>query len=210
MDVERYRALIDKIVVEKGVSAIPSLLNLLNDENEEVRDIALQAIYRFGDQAKPLLLEKFKERIHKGEKNDVVTLYLVDILADLNEHGIKKDLYSLLQKYDDERAHLVIYEALAKLGDGDKVIDIVEYFILEDEYRLDLAEQAIMVLANIPNSRSLNCLIKAFKMEDFSISVKQDIVKAISMLLIKNPELWHELLASADKKLVDEVREMLG
>ncbi len=210
MDVEKYRTLIDRIVTEKGVDAIPALLNLLSDESEEVKDIVVEAIYRFGDSARPVLVECFRERLHQDEKNDVVTLYLVDILSDLNEHSIKKDLYNLLKRYNDERAHLIIYEALAKLGDGDKVIDIVEYFLIEDEYRLELAEQAIMVLANIPNKRALNCLVKAFRMEEFPSAIKQDIVNALSIILIKNPQLWDELMRVGDNKLVEEIKKMLG
>ncbi|AEH50889.1 HEAT repeat domain-containing protein [Pseudothermotoga thermarum] len=210
MDVEKYKALIDRIILEKGISAIPVLLNLLEDENEEVRDIVIETIYRFGDQAKPVLLEKFKERMHKNEKNDVITLYIADILADLNEQSIKKDLYNLLQRYDDEMAHLVIYEALAKLGEGEKVVDVVGYFLIEDEYRQELAEQAIMVLANIPTKKALDYLIKAYKMEEFSNVVKQDIVKATAMLIIKNPELWDELNYLGDSKLIDDVKRMLG
>ncbi len=209
MDLERYRTLIDRIVSEKGVEAIPKLLELLTDENEEVREIVLQTIQRFGDQAKPVLLEKFKQKLHEQGKNDILTLYLVDILSDLQEMSIKKDLYQLLNRYDQESAQLVIYEALAKLGDGEKVIDIASYFLLEDEYRNDLAEQAIMVLAHITSPKAIDCLVKAYKDEQLHSETKPFILKAIAMITMKDQKLWDYLHKVADKQLIKDVEEYL-
>lgn len=209
MDLEQYRTLIDRIVNEKGTQAIPKLLELLTDENEEVREIVLQTIQRFGDQAKPILIEKFKQKVHEQIKNDILTLYLVDILSDLQEMSIKKDLYQLLSRYDQESAQLVIYEAIAKLGDGEKVFDIASYFLLEDEYRNELAEQAIMVLAHITSPKAIDCLVKAYKDEQLHSEVKPFIIKAIAMITMKDQKLWDYLNKIAEDQLIRNIKEYL-
>ncbi|HEY8542839.1 MAG TPA: HEAT repeat domain-containing protein [Pseudothermotoga sp.] len=209
MDLEQYRSLIDRIVNEKGTQAIPKLLELLTDENEEVREIVLQTIQRFGDQAIPILIDKFKQKIHEQTKNDILILYLVDILSDLQEMSIKKDLYQLLNRYDQESAQLVIYEALAKLGDGEKIIDIVSYFLLEDEYRDELAEQAVMVLAHIANPKAVDSLVKAYKDERLHSEVKPFIIKALAMITIKDQKLWDYLNKIAENQLIEDVQKYL-
>ncbi|ABV32979.1 MULTISPECIES: HEAT repeat domain-containing protein [Pseudothermotoga] len=209
MDLDNYKSLIERIVTEKGVDAIPKLVELLTDENDEVREIAFETIQRFGDNAKPILLKIFKDRVHRAQQNDIVLLYLIDVLADMEEKCIKQDLYQLLSRYDNESAQLVIYEALAKLGDGDTVIDILCYFVLEDEYKDQLAEQAIMALAHIPSEKSLNCLVDAYKNKSFSTEIRQDIIKAISMITMKNPALWDKFTKLNEPELVEKVRQFV-
>jgi len=46
---EKYKKLIERIVEQKGVDAIPKLIELLEDEQREVREIALESIYALGD-----------------------------------------------------------------------------------------------------------------------------------------------------------------
>ncbi|HOJ87734.1 MAG TPA: HEAT repeat domain-containing protein [Pseudothermotoga sp.] len=209
MDLEQYKTLIDRIVSERGVQAIPKLLELLTDESEEVREIALQTIQRFGDQAKPILMSKFKQKMHEQTKNDVLTLYLVDILSDFQEKGIKNDLYKLLSRYDQESAQLVIYEALAKLGEGEKIIDILSYFLLEDEYRNELAEQVIMALAHIHNHKAIDILVKAYYDEQLHPQAKPFIVEAISMITMNDQQLWEYLQQIAGEKLLKDLKEYL-
>lgn len=209
MDLEQYRTLIDRIVNEKGTQAIPKLLDLLTDENEEVREIALQTIQKFGDRAKPILIERFRQKVHEQVKNDILTLYLVDILSDLQEMSIKKELYQLLNRYDQESAQLVIYEALAKLGEGEKIVDIVNYFLLEDEYREELAEQAIMVLSHIESPKVIDTLVKAYKDEQLHTQVKPFIIKAIAMITMKDQKLWDYLNTIAPDQLIKDIKEYL-
>lgn len=206
MDVnDDMEKLVERIMIEKGVEAIPNLIELLTDEDEKVREAVLQIIYRFGDSARPILLQKYKERVRACQQNDVVLLYLIDILSDLGEVSIKKDLYNLLSKYDDESAQLVIYEAICKLKDGEKILDVLAYYLLEDEYREELATQVIMALSHVPNPRTIEILVKAYKDERFAEDVKKDIVQAISMLTMKDPKLWDHFKRIADQSLVSKV-----
>ncbi|MGJ8455243.1 HEAT repeat domain-containing protein [Pseudothermotoga sp. U03pept] len=209
MAVEEYQSLIERIVQEKGAQAIPKLLELLTDENEEVREIVLQTIHRFGDEAKQILLKKFREKLAESTKNDVLTLYLVDILSDMGEKSIKKDLYQLLNKYDYENAQIVIYEALAKLGDGEKVIDILSYLMLEDEYRTELAEQVAMALSHIPTAKALDCLVKAYQDEQLK-GAKPFILKAIAIITLKDQQLWDHLQKISPKNLIGDIQEFIS
>jgi HEAT repeat protein len=202
-DVEK---LVERIMTEKGVEAIPSLIDLLTDEDEKVRETVLQIIYRFGDTARPILLQKYREHIKMCQQNDVVLLYLVDILSDFGETSIKKDLYNLLSKYDDESAQLVIYEAICKLKDGEKILDVLAYYLLEDEYREELATQVIMALSHVPTPRTIEVLTRAYRDERFTQDIKKDIVQAISMLTMKDPKLWDHFEKIADRQLISEVK----
>ncbi len=202
-DVEK---LVERIMTEKGVEAIPSLINLLTDEDEKVREIVLQIIYRFGDSARPILLQKYREHLKAGQQNDVVLLYLVDILSDLGEASIKKDLMNLLCRYDDETAQLVIYEAMCKLGDGERILDVLSYYLLEDEYREELATQVIMALSHVPTFRTVEVLAKAYEDERFTEDIRKDIVQAIAMVTMKDPRLWEHFEKVASEDLVSQVK----
>ncbi|MGB9789361.1 HEAT repeat domain-containing protein [Thermotoga caldifontis] len=202
-DVEK---LVERIMTEKGVEAIPNLINLLTDEDEKVREIVLQIIYRFGDSARPILLQKYREHLKAGQQNDVVLLYLVDILSDLGEASIKKDLMNLLCRYDDETAQLVIYEAMCKLGDGERILDVLSYYLLEDEYREELATQVIMALSHVPTFRTVEVLAKAYEDERFTEDIRKDIVQAIAMVTMKDPGLWEHFEKVASEDLVSQVK----
>ncbi|KAF2957765.1 hypothetical protein AS159_04970 [Thermotoga sp. Ku-13t] len=202
-DVEK---LVERIMTEKGVEAIPSLINLLTDEDEKVREIVLQIIYRFGDSARPILLQKYKEHLKASQQNDVILLYLVDILSDLGEVSIKKDLMNLLCRYDDETAQLVIYEAMCKLGDGERILDVLSYYLLEDDYREELATQVIMALSHVPTFRTVEVLAKAYEDERFTEDIRKDIVQAIAMVTMKDHRLWEHFEKVASEDLLLQVK----
>lgn len=202
-DVEK---LVERIMTEKGVEAIPNLINLLTDEDEKVREIVLQIIYRFGDSARPILLQKYKEHLKAAQQNDVILLYLVDILSDLGETSIKKDLMNLLCRYDDETAQLVIYEAMCKLGDGERILDVLSYYLLEDDYREELATQVIMALSHVPTIRTVEVLAKAYEDERFTEDIRKDIVQAIAMVIMKDHRLWEHFEKVASENLVSQVK----
>jgi len=210
VDLNDMEKLIDRIVTEKGVEAVPNLIQLLTDEDEKVREVVLQIIYRFGDEARPILLQKYREHIKACQHNDVILLYLIDILSDLKETSIKKDLYNLLNRYDDESAQLIIYEAICKLGDGERILNILAYYLLEDEYREELATQVIMALSHVPTQRSIDILVKAYKDDRFGEEIRKDIVQAISMLTMKDPKLWDHFEKVADQDLFAEVKRFIA
>ncbi|KAF2960464.1 MULTISPECIES: hypothetical protein [unclassified Thermotoga] len=195
--------LIERIVKEKGEGAFPKLLELLEDEDPEVKEIVSEVFYRLGDRAREFLFNEIQKRRERGfEKNDITNLYIIDILGDLGEKRMKSVLYELMEKYDSEEALLIIYEALAKIGEGEVFLPELEYLMFEDAYRKELCEQVAMVLANIPTERSLRILLKALRSDDFSEDQKEFFRRAVEMILYRKPEL--------SKYVTDEERKELG
>ncbi|WP_334099694.1 hypothetical protein [Thermotoga petrophila] len=195
--------LIERIVSEKGEEAFPKLLELLEDEDPEVKEIVSEVFYRLGDRAREFLFNEIQKRRERGfEKNDITNLYIIDILGDLGEKRMKSVLYELMEKYDSEEALLIIYEALAKIGEGEVFLPELEYLMFEDAYRKELCEQVAMVLANIPTERSLRILLKALKNKEFSEGQKEFFRRAVEMILYRKPEL--------SKYVTDEERKELG
>lgn len=195
-------ALIERIVLEKGEEAFPVLLSLLEDEDPEVRDIVVETFLRMGEKARDFLLKELMKRREKGfEKNDVTVLYIVDMLGEMGEKGMRKILYELMEKYDSEEALLIIYEALAKLGEGEQFLPELEYMMLEDSYKRELCEQVAMVLAHIPSERSLSVLLRALDDDDFSEDQKDFLRKAITLMVYKKPELMRLLNEEKRKEI---------
>jgi len=198
--------LINRIVEEKGSKAIPDLIKLLEDEDSEVREIASEALFKLGDDAKTALLKEFHRRLGERNKNDITLLYIIDLLADFGEKSILNSLYKILSLYSWEEAELIIYEALAKLGEGDKVYEILRYFLLEDEERKKLGVQAAMALSYIDRPEVVKDLVRAIESKDFKGEDLEIIKKALSQVVMKN-SMYYEIL----KNLVGEnVNDYLG
>lgn len=185
---EEREDLIKRIIEEKGEDAIPVLINLLYDEDPEVKEIVAEALYRMQDSAREALYQELLKRWREGiEEDDVSILYIIDLLGDMGEERIKDILYSLLSKYTVEEAELVIYEALAKLGEGEKILDVLEYMLLEDSYRNSYGDQVAMVLSYIDSPKAVEILKKAYFDEKLSKDVKEFVLRALRNLIDRNP-----------------------
>ncbi len=180
--------LIKRIIEEKGESAIPALINLLYDEDPEVKEIVAEALYRMQDSAREALYQELLKRWREGiEEDDVSILYIVDLLGDMGEERAKDIFYSLLSKYTVEEAVLVIYEALAKLGEGEKILSVLEYMLLEDSYRDKYGDQVAMVLSYIDSPKAVEILKKAYFDEKLPKEVKEFVLRALRNLIDRNP-----------------------
>jgi len=189
LDEDREK-LIKRIVEEKGEEAIPTLIKLLYDEDPDVREIAADALYRLGEPAKEALLKELKRRWREGiEKDDISILYMVDLLGDFGEKRAKDIFYSLISKYTIEEAILVIYEALAKIGEGEKLLKVLEYMILEDGDRNRFGDQVAMVLAYIDSPRSVEILVRAFLDDALDLEIKDMILQSLRILVNTDPDL---------------------
>ncbi len=185
MDEDREK-IIRRIVEEKGKEAIPTLIKLLDDEDPEVKEIAAEALYRL--EAREELYQELLRRWREGiEEDDVTVLYIVDILGDLGEKRAKDIFYSLISKYTVEEAVLVIYEALAKIGEGEKLLDVLEYMITEDSYRDSYGDLVAMVLSYIDHPRSIEILKKAYFDEKMPDEIREFILRAMKNLIDRNP-----------------------
>lgn len=209
MDLEDKEKLIRRIVEEKGKDALPTLLKLLEDEDPEVREIVSEALRLLGDDAREFLYTELLKRWRKEfKRNDITLLYIVDILGDLGEKRMEKILLDMLSKYDDEEALLVIYEALAKIGKGNEFLPYLEYLLFEDSYRKELCEQVAMVLANINSERSLDLLLKALDDDLFSDENKEFFLKAIFLLISRNPSFVEYIIKKGKRDVIDKIRKL--
>lgn len=89
-------------------------------------------------------------------------------------------------------------------------MNILAYYLLEDEYREELATQVIMALSHVPTQRSIDILVKAYKDDRFGEEIRKDIVQAISMLTMKDPKLWDHFEKIADQDLFAEVKRFIA
>ncbi|MBT1247486.1 MULTISPECIES: hypothetical protein [unclassified Thermosipho (in: thermotogales)] len=198
--------LIKRIIDEKGKEAVNDLIKLLDDEDSQVREIASEALFKLQEYSREKLLEEFKRRVLEAKKNDITLLYVIDILADIGEKSIKKDLYNVLSLYSFEEAELIIYEAIAKLGYGDEVYDILKYFLLEDAERKKFGVQAAMALSYVDRPQVVKDLVSAINSGDFDGEDLEIIKKALSNIVMKN-SMYYDIL----KKLVGEdVEKYMG
>ena len=187
---EEREKIIERILKEKGESAIPTLIKLLYDEDSNVKEMAADALFRLGEPAKEALYEELRRRWREGiEEDDVSILYMVDLLGDFGEKRAKEIFYSLISKYTVEEAILVIYEALAKIGEGEKLLKVLEYMLLEDGDRNRFGDQVAMVLAHVNSPVSVEILIRAFRDEDLNAEVKEFVLQALRILVGRNPDL---------------------
>lgn len=209
MDLKKKEELIKRIVEEKGKEAFPTLIKLLKDEDPEVREIVSEAFRLLGDDAREYLYNELLKSWRKGvEKNDVTLLYIVDILGDLGEKRMEKILLDMLSKYDSEEAILIIYEALAKIGKGEQFLPYLEYLLFEDSYRKELCEQVAMILANINSEKSLDLLLKALDDNTFSEENKEFFLKAIFLLISKNPSFVGYMVKKGKSDVMDKIRKL--
>ena len=185
---KKREKIIKRIVEEKGKQAIPSLIKLLYDEDPDVKEMAAEALYRLGDDAKNALYKELVKRWEDGiEEDDITILYIVDLLGDMREKRAKEIFYSLLGKYSLEEAIIVIYEALAKIGEGEKLLGVLEYMLLEDGDRQRYGDLVAMVLSYIDHPRSMEILKKAYFREEFQGEIKEYILRAMKNLIDRNP-----------------------
>ena len=199
--------IIKRIIEEKGEDAIPTLIGLLEDENNEVREIAAQALQNLGDVVTDYLMKYLRSKLDEEDPfNDVSLLYVADILAELRHKESIPLLYQLLEHYDEEPYQLIIYEALAKLGEGEKFIELLIYLLKEDAFKDELKDQVLMTLAYTKNEKALKVLIDEWYNKD-DFESKTLVLNAIKVLLTERPELIKILSEDKNaKRILDELK----
>ncbi|MFN6991665.1 MAG: HEAT repeat domain-containing protein [Fervidobacterium sp.] len=187
--------LIERIINEKGTEAFEDMIKLLEDDDENVREIAAEVLYRLGDSSLGKLEQVLKDTIRKGEKNKVSLLYIIDILGDLNDRNAVKDILKALELYDFEEAQLVIYEALAKLGAGEQFYPLLKYMLLEGEERFEYGPQVAMVLSYLDMPEVVRNLVEAIDSNDFNGEDLELIKQALTNVINLRPA-YKEILTA--------------
>lgn len=152
--------LIQKVLQEKGKDAIPSLIKLLDDEDYETRELAVDVLNVMGSESKNYLLEEFKKRFERNREDDVTLLYLMELLSDLECQEIVPYLERMINNYTDERAFPIIIENLLKLTKDEKYLDILLTFMDDGS---EMEEIALMSITNIPSKKVVDLLSKKYE-----------------------------------------------
>ncbi|ACR78985.1 MULTISPECIES: HEAT repeat domain-containing protein [Kosmotoga] len=196
---------IRKIVDEKGEEAIPLLLDLLEKEDDEVANICLDALCDMGSSGIDALFKKLKEIVSEGRQNDITALYIVDRLSDIGETRIVPLIYSMLKLYDSEEAQVILYEALAKLGEGDKVVDLLS-MLLKEAVSTDFRDQIIMALSHTGSMKALKALVELYNDDKIDKATKAFLLEALQMLLVNRPE-FIEVVKNlkSGKEIIDKI-----
>uniref|UniRef100_A0A7C5U5E8 HEAT repeat domain-containing protein n=1 Tax=Fervidobacterium nodosum TaxID=2424 RepID=A0A7C5U5E8_9BACT len=187
--------LINRIIEEKGVNAFDDMVKLLEDEDENVREIAAEVLYRLGDSVKGKLEEILRNSISSGEKNKTSLLYIIDLLGDLNVKSAVKDILKALELYDFEEAQLIIYEALAKLGAGEQFYPLLRYMLLEGEERFMFGAQVAMVMSYLDIPEIVRDFVDAIDSNDFSGEDLETIKQALTNVINMRPSYKEILIA---------------
>lgn len=187
--------LINRIIEEKGVNAFDDMVKLLEDEDENVREIAAEVLYRLGDSVKGKLEEILRNSISSGEKNKTSLLYIIDLLGDLNVKSAVKDILKAIELYDFEEAQLVIYEALAKLGVGEQFYPLLRYMLLEGEERFMFGAQVAMVMSYLDIPEIVRDFVDAIDSNDFSGEDLETIKQALTNVINMRPSYKEILIA---------------
>ncbi|AKI98056.1 HEAT repeat domain-containing protein [Kosmotoga pacifica] len=197
--------LIRKIVDEKGVEAIPVLMELLRKEDDETAQICLDALAQIGEEGRKALINELKHIEKEQVRNDITVLYIVDKLGEIRETRAVPTLYSLLQLYDNEDAQVVIYEALAKLGEGERIVDVLT-LLLEEAQTLEFIDQLIMALSHTKSIKGLKALVKLYSKAGLDKGTKAFVLEGIQIMLMDRPE-FKDILGTLQKG--DEILEKL-
>ncbi|MDN5342791.1 MULTISPECIES: hypothetical protein [Oceanotoga] len=178
--------LIQKIIEEKGVSAIPKIVDLLSEEDVETRELARDILEIMGAaDGKDYLFEEFKNRFDLNEDDDISLLYLAEILADFECKEIIPYLERMINSFSDERAFPIIYENLLKLTKDEKYLEYIETYIDDGG---ELEEISIMAMTNMPSKRVVNNLISKYKNTN-SNSIRALVLDSLVKVLLSDFEL---------------------
>ena len=150
-----------KIIEEKGIKAIPNLIELLEDENPEVRELAMEALSILAPEGKDYLLKEFKKRFRMNLQDDVVLLYLAELLSDYRCSEIKEDLETMFNRFSDERAFPLILENLLKATQDEKYLDLLKTYL--DGEDIDVEEICVMAITELPSKKSIDILLDSHK-----------------------------------------------
>ncbi|KLO24752.1 HEAT repeat domain-containing protein [Marinitoga sp. 1155] len=201
----RREDVIQRIIEEKGVNAIPVLIDMMENSDSETYSLITDIIDVLGDEAKKYLFNEFIKRFERRNLDDVVMLYLIDVLSEMECQELKPYLERMMNLYSDERAFPIILEALLRITKDEKYIDILATF-LDDKG--DIQELAIMALAELPTKKSINYLLNKY-MENITKSEKALILDSIQKMIFKKRELFNEVKIHPAGEEISEMLEWM-
>lgn len=215
--------IIERIVEEKGESALPNMLALMvrASDDSATCEMIMEYLLRIGKPALPVIrsmLHEFSldrewkipgiDEIDQGDSRliKLPIFYLSEVLGEL---GSPKDLpllFKLLGLLDEEQEQLFIYEAIARLGGGRELIDLLGYYVKEDESKARFLDHAIIVLSYINDARAFELIVDVMFQDWLDPDQVQHTVSAIRHMTHLFPERRDQL---AHHPLHERIVELL-
>ncbi|BBE31846.1 hypothetical protein OSSY52_19870 [Tepiditoga spiralis] len=193
--------IIQKIVEEKGIEAIPNLVKLLEDSDPDTRELARDVIGVMGESANEYLFEDFKKRFDKNLEDDMVMLYLAEILSQNGYKEIIPYLERMINNYTDERAFPIIVEHLWRLTKEERYLDILTTFLDDDDA---VQEIAIMGISHVPTKKGIDVLVDKYNNSKENSS-RALILDSILQIIINDFKLV-PYLQEKDREIANKLR----
>ncbi|GEM_PF-1555820 len=187
---EEREKLIERIVKERGNSAVPKLVDLLFTGDSRTAELASEALERLDSCGE--IIKKIEEEIESGRHN-VGIFYGVDLLGDLQcSHSVEM-LYKVLGIVNDEREAIIVYGALLKFG-----IKEAENYLLyefeEDPYMKDYLIDIGIALKTSDNPKVFKSIVE--KSRDVP-----DLVEVLQAMCYRNPSFFQMLPEELKEKV---------
>jgi HEAT repeat protein len=165
-----YRFLACKTLgMEKIKEAVPRIIELLNDQNHNVRLGAARALGEIGDrQAIDPLVTAL------AEPNEWVRLQIVEALGKLGDGKVAVVLSRFLETEQDDRVRATIVQVLGKLGD-EKMIPILVTYLKDSDLRV--RANAVEALESLGDEKITEFLLPM--MAGANHRIKANIAKAL-------------------------------
>jgi hypothetical protein len=185
-----------------GSSTIYKVIDLLNEEDPQTRNFVSGVLFDLGTEVVEPLKKYLELELSRSEELKTALFYVIDILSDLSEKSIVPLLHKMLSKCSSEEQQLFVYEALAKLGEWDMVLPVLEEMIKDDDLK-DFRDIMIISFGHIYNNRSFSNLAELYDNPNFQYTKSLILDAAKNILMnIKDPS----VIKDKDSRLMKDLQ----
>ncbi len=190
-----------KMIKKGGASTIYKVVDLLNDDDPQTRNFVSGVLFDLGKEAVEPLKKYLELQLGKSQRLTTSLFYVIDIISDHGDRSILPLLNKMLNRCSTEEQQLFVYEALAKLGEWDIVLPVVEELVKDDNLK-DFRDLIIMIFGYIYTSRSFNNLSKLYDSPDFQYT--KDLILDAARKIILNADNLNEV--DKDSRLLKDIK----
>jgi HEAT repeat protein len=196
------RAELIETIKKGGNSTIYKVIDLLNEDDPQTRNFVSGVLLDLGIEVVEPLKKYLELELSKPDELKTALFYVIDILSDLSERSIVPLLHKMLNKCSSEEQQLFVYEALAKLGEWDTALPVLEEMI-KDENLKDFRDIMIISFGHIYNNRSFSNLAELYDNPNFQYT-KSLILDAAKNILMNVK--GSNLLKDNDSRLMKDLK----
>jgi len=174
---------IQMLSMRGGAASRDKLAKLYDhSENQDIKAAIIQGFVHQDDSSQLI-------KLLKKEKDEELSLYLIQMLGIKGESSVLKDMYKS-SKGQQKRA---IMESLALSGDADYL-----YYVIDNEDNQEIRNQAIHSLIMVDDENMGDYLVKLYKKAQNSS--EKDVIASVFIATDVDPDLIVELMKSESSK----------